>query len=144
MVTIGATLLLAPLLWDHYLASLLLPAAFLAQRGRTWGLALPLLALAAPPLLPLLAIAGHARAVPGARPTDPRCRRTRTCGVDPVAATRPGVRHLMAQPSRRRDAARPVSSRRRPASGSNRPRRPAEARRGERPGGQLHDAGRRP
>ena len=44
MVTIGATLLLAPLLWDHYLATLLLPAAFLAQRGRWWGLALPLLA----------------------------------------------------------------------------------------------------
>ncbi len=58
MVTIGATLLLAPLLWDHYLASLLLPAAFLAHRGRTWGLALPLLAWLPAPLLPLVAIAG--------------------------------------------------------------------------------------
>jgi alpha-1,2-mannosyltransferase len=56
MVTIGATLLLAPLLWDHYLATLLLPAAFLAQRGRTWGLALPLLAWLPQPLIPLVAI----------------------------------------------------------------------------------------
>ena len=63
MVTIGATLLLAPLLWDHYLATLLLPAAFLAQRGRTWGLALPLLAWLPPEVLPLLAIVAHARAV---------------------------------------------------------------------------------
>jgi hypothetical protein len=38
-----ATLLMAPLLWDHYLTSLLIPAAFLAQRGKTWGLILPLL-----------------------------------------------------------------------------------------------------
>ncbi len=58
MVTIGATLLLAPLLWDHYLAALLLPAAFLAQRGKTWGLALPLLAWLPPFALPLLAVAG--------------------------------------------------------------------------------------
>lgn len=58
MVTISATLLLAPLLWDHYLASLLLPGAFLAHRGRTWGLMLPLLGWLPPPLLPLVAIAG--------------------------------------------------------------------------------------
>lgn len=58
MVTISATLLLAPLLWDHYLSSLLLPAAFLAQRGRTWGLALPLLAWLPSELLPLVAIVG--------------------------------------------------------------------------------------
>jgi alpha-1,2-mannosyltransferase len=58
MVTIGATMLLAPLLWDHYLATLVLPAALLAERGRMWGLALPLLAWLPPPFLPLLAIAG--------------------------------------------------------------------------------------
>ena len=57
MVTVGATLLLAPLLWDHYLAALLLPAAFLAQRGRWWGLLLPLLAWLPQDLLPALAIA---------------------------------------------------------------------------------------
>ena len=43
VVTMMATVLLAPLLWDHYLTNLLVPAAFLASRGRAWGLALPLL-----------------------------------------------------------------------------------------------------
>ena len=43
VVTLMATLLLSPLLWDHYLTNLLIPAAFLAARGRWWGLALPLL-----------------------------------------------------------------------------------------------------
>ncbi len=57
VVTVGATMLLAPLLWDHYLVSLMIPAAFLADRGRTWGLALPLLAWLPAPLLPVVAIA---------------------------------------------------------------------------------------
>jgi hypothetical protein len=43
MVTITASLLLSPLLWDHYLAMLVLPAVFLASRGRPWALALPML-----------------------------------------------------------------------------------------------------
>ena len=43
VVTVSATLLLSPLLWDHYLTNLLVPAAFLVSRGRRWGLALPLL-----------------------------------------------------------------------------------------------------
>ena len=43
VVTLMATLLLSPLLWDHYLTILLVPAAFLASRGRWWGLGLPLL-----------------------------------------------------------------------------------------------------
>jgi hypothetical protein len=42
IVTVTASLLLSPLLWDHYLAMLVLPAAFLAQRGLAWGLLLPL------------------------------------------------------------------------------------------------------
>ncbi len=42
MVTTTATLLLSPILWDHYLAMLILPAAFLAARGRPGALALPL------------------------------------------------------------------------------------------------------
>ena len=57
MVTIGATLLLSPLLWDHYLTTLLLTGAFLAQRGRLWGLGLPLLAWVTGPMTPLLALA---------------------------------------------------------------------------------------
>lgn len=72
VVTVMATILVAPLLWDHYLTMLLLPAAFLASRGRTWALFLPLLcwapqllAMAFPStrgvgevMLPLLALAG--------------------------------------------------------------------------------------
>jgi hypothetical protein len=57
MVTLGASLLLSPLMWEHYLISLLLPAAFLAQRGRPWALALPLLAWLPREFLPPLAIA---------------------------------------------------------------------------------------
>ena len=37
VVTVMASLLLSPLLWDHYLAMLVLPAAFLAERGRPWA-----------------------------------------------------------------------------------------------------------
>lgn len=43
VVTVMASVLVAPLLWDHYLTMLLLPAAFLASRGRPWALLLPLL-----------------------------------------------------------------------------------------------------
>ena len=56
MVTVGATMLLAPLLWDHYLVLLILPAALLAQRGHAWGLLLPFLGWLPRELLPLLAI----------------------------------------------------------------------------------------
>ena len=56
MVTLTASLLLSPLLWDHYLASLLLPAAFLAQRGKLLGLGLPLLAWLQVPFLPFVVI----------------------------------------------------------------------------------------
>ncbi len=58
VVTSSASVLLSPLLWDHYLAMLVLPAAFLAARGRSWGLALPLLSWLPGPALPLVALAG--------------------------------------------------------------------------------------
>jgi hypothetical protein len=58
MVTLSAALLIAPLLWEHYLAVLMLPAAFLAQRGRPWGLALPLLTWLPAEFLPLVALLG--------------------------------------------------------------------------------------
>lgn len=58
IVTATASLLLSPLLWDHYLAMLVLPAAFLVSRGRSWGLALPLLTWLPGPLLPFVAMAG--------------------------------------------------------------------------------------
>jgi len=58
IVTATASLLLMPLLWDHYLAMLMLPAALLAVRGRPWGLALPLLSWLPPIALPFVVIAG--------------------------------------------------------------------------------------
>ncbi|HUG49309.1 MAG TPA: glycosyltransferase 87 family protein [Candidatus Limnocylindria bacterium] len=58
VVTIGATLLLSPLLWGHYLTLLLIPAAFLASRGHAWGLLLPLLGWLPEPLLPVAALGG--------------------------------------------------------------------------------------
>jgi hypothetical protein len=58
VVTVTATLLLSPLLWEHYLTQLLLPAAFLASRGRIWGLGLPLLGWLPPPFLPFVALLG--------------------------------------------------------------------------------------
>ncbi len=57
MVTAAATLLLAPLMWDHYLSMLLLPAAFLFERGRRWAIVLPLLSWLPPPLTPLAPVA---------------------------------------------------------------------------------------
>ena len=57
MVT-GASLLLAPLIWVHYLVVLALPAALLAGRGFRWAVLLPLLGWLPEPALPLVAIAG--------------------------------------------------------------------------------------
>ena len=58
VVTATASLLLMPLLWDHYLAMLMLPAALLAARGRPWGLALPLLSWLPAAALPFVVMAG--------------------------------------------------------------------------------------
>jgi hypothetical protein len=58
VAVVGASLLLAPLLWAHYLASLLVTGALLADRGRRWGLLLPLLGWLPEPLLPVAAVAG--------------------------------------------------------------------------------------
>lgn len=57
MVTV-ASLLLAPLIWVHYLVVLALPAALLAARGYRWAILLPLLGWLPEPVLPLVAIAG--------------------------------------------------------------------------------------
>jgi alpha-1,2-mannosyltransferase len=51
VVTLMATLLLSPLLWDHYLTNLIVPGALLAARGRRFGVLLPLLGW-----LPLVAL----------------------------------------------------------------------------------------
>jgi alpha-1,2-mannosyltransferase len=57
-VTLGATVLLSPLLWDHYMTNLLVPAGLLAGRGRPWGLILPLLCWLPQELLVFIALAG--------------------------------------------------------------------------------------
>jgi hypothetical protein len=56
VVTAIATLLTAPFMHPHYLVMLLLPAALLADRGRYWGLALPLLGWLPGDTLPLVAL----------------------------------------------------------------------------------------
>ncbi len=58
IVTVMATLLLSPVLQLHYLTALLLPAALMAGRGRTWGVLLPLLTWVPGPLLPFVALLG--------------------------------------------------------------------------------------
>jgi hypothetical protein len=58
VVVLGSTLLLSPLLWDHYMTNLLVPAAFMAGRGRWWGLILPLLCWLPQELLAFIAIGG--------------------------------------------------------------------------------------
>lgn len=57
-ITLMATLLLSPLLWDHYLTNLIVPGALLAARGRRWGVLLPLLGWLPLELLPIAAICG--------------------------------------------------------------------------------------
>ena len=56
MVAVTASLLLSPLLWDHYLALLVLPAAFLAQRWAPLALALPMLSWLPAVLHPVLVV----------------------------------------------------------------------------------------
>jgi hypothetical protein len=56
VVTLGATLLISPLLWDHYLTNLLVPAAFLASRGWWPAVLLPLLCWLPQDLLPVVAL----------------------------------------------------------------------------------------
>lgn len=56
VVAACASLLLSPLLWGHYLAVLVLPAALLAGRYR-WAVLLPLLTWAPQELMPFFALA---------------------------------------------------------------------------------------
>jgi hypothetical protein len=79
IVAASASLLLSPLLWNHYLTILVLPAAMLANRGRPLGLLLPLLTWLPGELQPFLAILGtwaplmarEPMAVDGERRRDP-------------------------------------------------------------------------
>jgi hypothetical protein len=42
LVVVVASQLLSPILWDHYAMLLLLPVAWLVDRGRTWAALIPL------------------------------------------------------------------------------------------------------
>ena len=42
LVAVVASQLLSPILWDHYALLLLLPVAWLVDRGRTWAVLIPL------------------------------------------------------------------------------------------------------
>jgi hypothetical protein len=53
VVTALATLLVSPFLHPHYLVLLLLPSAWLMDRGQWWGFAIPLLGWLPDPVLPL-------------------------------------------------------------------------------------------
>ena len=58
VVTFTATLIASPLLWDHYMTHLLVPAAFMASRGRWYAIVLPLLCILPQQWLPVIAIVG--------------------------------------------------------------------------------------
>jgi hypothetical protein len=71
MVAVTASLLLSPLLWDHYLALLVLPAAFLAQRWSPLALALPLLSWLPPGSYPAVVLAALGLLLLAPAPTPP-------------------------------------------------------------------------
>ncbi len=56
-VALGASLLLSPLLWNHYMTHLIVTAAFLTQRGRRFAILLPLLTWLPQELLGFTAVA---------------------------------------------------------------------------------------
>jgi glycosyl transferase family 87 len=58
VVTFTATLIASPLLWDHYMTHMLVPAAFMASRGRWYAIVLPLLCILPQQWLPVIAIVG--------------------------------------------------------------------------------------
>ena len=76
VVTATATLLVSPFIHPHYLVLLLLPSAWLMDRGRWWGFGLPLLGWLPGLLLPLvgplaigLMLAVRDAGTPGSTPT---------------------------------------------------------------------------
>ena len=56
-VALGASLLLTPLLWNHYMTHLIVTAAFLTQRGRRFAILLPLVTWLPQELLGFTAVA---------------------------------------------------------------------------------------
>jgi hypothetical protein len=85
VVTVAASLFLAPLLWGHYLVVLVIPAAFLASRGRPWALALPLLAWLPEQWIWLAALSGLLLPFLAASP-GPLTDREGRLGLEPLEA----------------------------------------------------------
>jgi hypothetical protein len=54
VVTVVASQLLSPLLWDHYAMLLLIPTALLLQRGHLWAVLIPLAGWLPAPIFPVL------------------------------------------------------------------------------------------
>ena len=54
VVAIVASQLISPLLWDHYAMLLLIPTAFLLERGQRWAVILPLAGWLPAPVYPVL------------------------------------------------------------------------------------------
>ena len=54
MVTVVASQLISPLLWDHYAILLLLPTALLLQRRQWWAVLIPLAGWLSAPVYPIL------------------------------------------------------------------------------------------
>ncbi len=57
LVTVVASQLLSPVLWNHYALLLLLPVAYLLAAGRWWALLIPL--VTATPLIGLTPLAAY-------------------------------------------------------------------------------------
>jgi alpha-1,2-mannosyltransferase len=87
VVTLGATLVLSPLLWQHYAVLFLVTAAFLAQRGRPVALVLPLLMYLPEWALSPLTLA--AVVIPFFAPA--AAAQTAAIGVEQRTTTAPGV-----------------------------------------------------
>jgi hypothetical protein len=88
VVALTAPLLAAPFFHPHYLVAMLLPAAFLADRGHPWGLLLPLLGWLPGPYQPLVAalgmiapLAARSRAQPGATGASAAAQALRSPGI---------------------------------------------------------------
>jgi alpha-1,2-mannosyltransferase len=75
VVTVAASQLLSPLLWDHYAMLLLLPVALLLERRQWWAIAIPLAGWLGPVAYPLMFAAGLLGPFLAARPRASRTAR---------------------------------------------------------------------